>query len=35
MVAELITALKKTCLEISLKLGADREAVSMLEVSEE
>lgn len=35
MVSELIIALKKTCLEISLKLGADREAVSMLEVSEE
>lgn len=31
MVSELITALKKTCLEISLKLGAERSAVSLLE----
>jgi DNA-binding IclR family transcriptional regulator len=31
MVSELIAALKKTCLEISLKLGAERSAVSLLE----
>jgi hypothetical protein len=31
MVRELIPALKKTCMELSLRLGAERRSVSLLE----